>query len=150
MWSQYLLCWRFRPVLSLNTIQKGKEFITIWVFTQNLGLKLLTFQITSKWKGHFATLKLTKTQKADFSIVGNKQVIVQNKPIAFLHGKLRNTVIEPRTLFHFTTWQSKHHLSLLAQSVTKTRQALGERFEERQRFFNIVHIHLISFYLCVR
>ena len=132
MWSQYLLCWRFRPVLSLNTIQNEKEFITIWVFTQNLGLKLLTFQITSKWKGHFATLKLTKTQKADFSIVGNKQVIVQNKPIAFLHGKLRNTAIEPKTLFHFTTWQlSKHHLSLLTQSVTKTRQALAERFEER-------------------
>ena len=58
-------------------------------------------------------------------------IIVQNKPIAFLHGKLRNTAIDPRTLFHFTTWQSKHHLSLLAQSVNKTQQVFGKRFEER-------------------
>ena len=82
---------------------KTKEFLKMWVFTQNLHLKLLTFQITSKCKGHLATQKLTKTQKADFSIVTKKQVIVQNKPITFLHGKLRNTVIDPRTLFHFTT-----------------------------------------------
>ena len=86
-----------------NTVQNEKEFLKMWVFTQNLHLKLLTFQITSKCKGHLATLKLTKTQKADFSIVTKKQVIVQNKPITFLHGKLRNTVIDPRTLFHFTT-----------------------------------------------
>ena len=110
---------------------KTKEFLKMWVFTQNLHLKLLTFQITSKCKGHLATLKLTKTQKADFSIVTKKQVIVQNKPITFLQCKLRNTVIDPRTLFHFTTWQSKHHPSPLAQSVSKTRQAFGERFEER-------------------
>ena len=123
------------PIIKYNTKRKRVYHNMGFHSKFRFGLKLLTFQITSKWKGHFATLKLTKTQKADFSIVGNKQVIFQNKPIAFLHGKLRNTVIEPRTLFHFTTWQSKHHLSLLAQSVTKTRQALGERFEERQRFF---------------
>ena len=58
-------------------------------------------------------------------------IIVQNKPITFLHGKLRNTAIDPRTLFHFTSWQSKHRPSLLAQSVTKTRQTFGKRFEER-------------------
>ena len=58
-------------------------------------------------------------------------IIVQNKPITFLHGKLRNTVIDPRTLFHFTSRQSKHRPSLLTQSVTKTRQTFGKRFEER-------------------
>ena len=60
--SQYLLFWRFRPVLSLNAIQNEKEFLTTRVFTQNLRAKLLTFQITSKCKDHHATLKLTKTQ----------------------------------------------------------------------------------------
>ena len=62
VWSQYLLFWRFRPVLSLNAIQNEKEFLTTRVFTQNLRVKLLTFQITSKCKDHHATLKLTKTQ----------------------------------------------------------------------------------------
>ena len=52
----------------------------------------LTFQITSRYKGHLNLQKCKKTG-----------IIVQNKPIAFLHGKLRNTAIDPRTLFHFTT-----------------------------------------------
>ena len=62
VWSQYLLFWRFRPVLSLNAIQNEKEFLTTRVFTQNLRVKLFTFQISSKCKDHHATLKLTKTQ----------------------------------------------------------------------------------------
>ena len=56
----------------------------------------LTFQITSKCKGHLATLTYKNAKK-------KTGIIVQNKPIAFLHGKLRNTAIDPRTLFHFTT-----------------------------------------------
>ena len=79
-----MLTTSYSPIAKYNTKRKR--------VSHNMGL---TFQITSKCKGHLATLTCKNAKKTG--------IIVQNKPIAFLHGKLRNTAIDPRTLFHFTT-----------------------------------------------